>query len=93
MNIKEERKAFEAWYKKSYGINIDLPVMPNAQYPELRKQFSWDSWQASVNREGFVLVPKEPTEEMCKQLSGNTDNAKLIYKAMLSAKEQSNESN
>lgn len=41
----------------------------------------------------LVLVPKEPTVEICKQLSSNLDNAKLIYKAMLSAQEQSNESN
>ena len=74
MNIEEERKAFEAWYKKSYGINIDLPVMPNGQYPELRKQFSWDSWQASANREGFVLVPKLLSDELADELASDAFN-------------------
>lgn len=106
MNIEEERKAFEAWYKKSYGINIDLPVMPNGQYPELRKQFSWDSWQASVNREGFVLIKNNSRtivaiEQMVEQqveASGITQDVfrldgEQILEAMLSAQEQSNESN
>lgn len=47
---------------------------------------SWHSWQAAKAQtipEGFVLVPKEPTQEMCDALSSNTENAKHIYRALL----------
>ena len=105
MNIKEERKAFE----ESNNVNPDWSFNFNEelqQYVALDHEMQlqvdefnehWDiwraAWQASANREGFVLVPKEPTVEICKQLSSNLDNAKLIYKAMIEAQEQSNESN
>ena len=52
----------------------------------------WDLWQsAKATPEGFVLVPKEPTEIMYlagfdeKQMGGNVVN---IYKAMIEAQEQ-----
>ena len=47
----------------------------------------WYMWQARVP-EGYVVVPKEPTMNMCNQLSGNVENAKLVYKAMLEAVEK-----
>lgn len=98
MNIEEERKAFEGYvlslskYKKrSPKFIFDLDE--NGDYDNQDIYELHHAWQASANREGFVLVPKEPTVEICKQLSSNLDNAKLIYKAMIEAQEQSNESN
>jgi hypothetical protein len=50
--------------------------------------FMWHAWLASRNREGYVLVPVEPTEEMylsgydCKVENGSTID---IYKAMIGA--------
>lgn len=36
---------------------------------------------------GFILVPKEPTAEMCNAISGTRVNPRLIYKAMIEALE------
>ena len=72
MNIEEERKAFESMqspiiferiqfsesnncYMIKDGYYYDLMV--NAKCNELN--FGWEMWQASVNREGFVLVNAE----------------------------------
>ena len=92
MNIEEERKAF-IYELDGHGYTFTNMKCLCGCFEDNMLNMAWEMWQASANREGFVLVPKEPTEEICKQLSGNTDNAKLIYKAMLSAQEQSNESN
>jgi len=46
---------------------------------------AWEMWCASASREGYVVVPVEPTMNMCNQLSGNVENAKLIYKALIEA--------
>ena len=39
----------------------------------------------------FVLVPRNPSNECLKGISGNIDNAKHIYKAMIEAVEKENE--
>lgn len=48
-----------------------------------RYQAQWEAWQASANREGYKLVPVEPTDEM---ISSADDLAwpDDIYKAMIS---------
>lgn len=60
--------------------------MPSGQYSSRRKQHSWDAWLASRNRDGFVLVPKEPTEEMIDkgewQLRDTNEDVISVYKAM-----------
>lgn len=47
----------------------------------------WEMWCASASREGYKLVPLEPTMNMCNQLSSNVENAKLIYKSVMGAVE------
>ena len=46
---------------------------------------AYEMWCASSSREGYKLVPVEPTKEMCSQLSSNVENAKLIYKGLIEA--------
>ena len=46
---------------------------------------AWEMWCASASREGYKLVPVEPTMNICNQLSSNVENAKLIYKALIEA--------
>ena len=65
-----------------------------------RVNTGWAMWKKAVNFtvneakasviEGFVLVPKEPTLEMCHR-GRNTRSFKVqdIYKAMIEAQEQS----
>lgn len=51
---------------------------------------SWSAWQAAKAQavpEGFVLVPREPTAQMCNAISGTRVNPRLIYKAMIEALE------
>ena len=96
MNIEEERKAFEAWYKGKISIRPNFKRLRFAEdeYECEDVDTAWSAWQASANREGFVLVPKEPTLEMCHR-GRNTRSFKVqdIYKAMIEAQEQSDESN
>lgn len=52
---------------------------------------TWHGWLASINRQGYVLVPVEPNQKMIeaaiieKQKHGRTDSD--LYKAMLGAVE------
>ena len=70
MDIKKEREAFEAWYRKEY----DNTVIDDSEFSEILDEYesnyywvdelnqSWKAWQAAKAQavpEGFVLVPKE----------------------------------
>ena len=67
------------WDEVKHGFEDDMLNM------------AWEMWQASANREGFVLVPKEPTEKMLKAIYDNKNSTANAYKAMIKAREQSNE--
>lgn len=67
MDLQKEREAFEKWafqasegwasFVKSHGDN----------YENDKLQFAWKAWQAAKAQavpDGFVVVPKEPTQEM-----------------------------
>lgn len=51
-----ERKLFNEWikYYEKHDVAID----------QLQRAFMWQAWQASANREGYKLVPVEPTDHM-----------------------------
>lgn len=82
MNIEEQRKAFDKWVLK-HPDNLDI-----TKYEE---NIMFDAWQASANRQGYKLVPVEPTERMLdsaySSISDNLHYADLenIYKAMIGA--------
>ena len=63
MNLDNERKAFEDWAKEEtcwdlyWSENID-------QYMDHQTNGAWLSWQASANRQGYKIVPVEPTQGM-----------------------------
>lgn len=52
-------------------------------------QTSWESWQASTQRQGYKLVPVEPTDKMklaaYKQYDTGLNSMTDIYKAMIGA--------
>lgn len=53
-------------------------------------QENWRIWQASASREGYKLVPVEPTTDMWwegKEELQNNGDATDIYKAMIGAVE------
>ena len=82
MNLDNERKAFEEWVL-THPDNLDLTA-----YEE---NIMFDAWLASANREGYKIVPVEPTERMLdsaySSISDNLHYADLenIYTAMIGA--------
>ena len=84
MDIQKERELFEAWVIENLADGRSMSW----------EDWCWKSWQAAKASviEGFVLVPKEPTLEMCHR-GRNTRSFKVqdIYKAMIEAQEPSNE--
>ena len=80
MNLDNERKAFKEWVL-THPDNLDLTA-----YEE---NIMFDAWLSSANREGYKLVPVEPTLRM---LEGASDEHVAhgasyagIYKAMIRA--------
>ena len=98
MNLDNERKAFEEYYIANHH---DGDIHPNQQLLEWSENGEfyfatsvndlWDIWLASANREGYKIVPVEPTERMLdsaySSISDNLHYADLenIYKAMIGA--------
>ena len=71
-----------------YNIDSDGSVI---WYKAQARQL-WDFWQAAKQvPEGFVLVPKKPTEKMLKAIYDNKNSTANAYKAMIEAQEQSND--
>ena len=77
----ENREAFEEWYKE------EDPFHGNDDNDDViwAKKFMFKAWQASAQRQGFKLVPIEPTKGMLRELSSNDMNGRMIYKAMIDA--------
>ena len=110
MDLQKEREAFEQHLTDTglvefsdYGFAVD----ECDEYLHEPTQVAWDSWLIGLNRakaqavpEGFVLVPKEPTEKMNKAglqeyrkvIGVGQDDIGYIYKAMIEAQEQANDS-
>ena len=109
MNIEEQRKAFEEFYKtkiltKDYEIEmIDQLTefhVDTGLYEYVRMQTAWETWIASANREGYKLVPLQPSNETIVAIERVVENqleasaidadpfrldGENIYKAMIGA--------
>lgn len=84
--MKTERELFREWYENAYHEIIN--ILPSGQYASLRQQHSWDAWQASAQREGYKLVPVNPTDEMIstyrdKSIAPISTLSVIGYKAMI----------
>lgn len=78
MEIKKEREAFEQYLTDTglvefsdYGFAVDQCD----EYLHEPTQVAWDSWLIGMNRakaqavpDGFVVVPKEPTQELLNKM-------------------------
>ena len=91
MNHDNERKAFEAWvYSNKWNI-FRVRDMGIDKYVDDFVDGAWHGWLASTNREGYKIVPVEPTERMLdsaySSISDNLHYADLenIYTAMIGA--------
>ena len=96
--MKTERNAFEAYFKTVWkGIDLIQTVgedfafkLFDGKYVEGIVEEHWNTWQASIQREGYKLVPVEPSEDMimagCMEHGGyDVIDSKSIYKAMIGA--------
>lgn len=64
MNEVESKKQHEMWFKDKYPEEY-LLFIHDASKEALAKFISSEkSWQASASRQGYKLVPIDPTEEM-----------------------------
>ena len=99
MDIQEEREAFEAYMAEKYKSLMDRRQCLNngGGYMAWDMNVAWQVWQAKAQAvpEGFVLVPKQPTEKMidaghdfCKN---NIVTPSGFYKAMIEAQEPAND--
>lgn len=84
-----EREAFEEWVSKETKWDLYWSKNIN-QYMDHQTNAAWLSWQASANREGYKLVPVEPTEEMIDAGVDESDvdwkRLKFAYQAMIGEK-------
>lgn len=101
MNLERERELFEAWaYSNKWNIfKVSFVNDDVEKYADDFVEGAWHGWLASVSREGYKLVPVEPTKEISKagileyldQSESRKENGvttysfRDIYKAMIDA--------
>ena len=109
MDIQKEREAFEKHASKFFTTNEAFENDgENYVYDEVK--FMWDCWLAAKAQavpEGFVLVPKEPTDKTIARMINTPIEVNLLcdhadtflsegeayiaYKAMIEAQEPTND--
>lgn len=93
--MNSERELFEEWYCRNHtGLKqSDLAkfrTLSGYSFSDsLKINISWEAWQASAQRQGYKLVPVEPTKEMLN-CGYKVKHEKIIdlgnvYKAMIGA--------
>lgn len=69
MDLKKEREAFEAWFESRYDAHFMQFALDLDMYADKHTQTCWEAWQAAkAIPEGFVVVPKEPTQELLNKM-------------------------
>ena len=91
--MKTESEAFDDWYKSEYPLDYEHYV--NEQDIGLFTKLylrCFGSWKASAQRDGYKLVPVEPTRkmEMAGMNAGAGFVSRSIYKAMIGAADEIN---
>ena len=100
MNLDNERKAFEEYYIANYHDGDIHPHKKLLEWCEDSESYInstidnlWDMWLASANRQGYKLVPVEPTDEMIntyrdKSIAPISTLSVIGYKAMIGAADE-----
>ena len=105
MNIENERELFEKLQSPALFERIQFSkskncyIVKSGYFDDLitnaechKLNFGWDMWQASANREGFVLVGKELTEQSINKFYETWDDgAKAVWSEMLKSQENKDE--
>lgn len=95
----DERKAFIHHMKSIGAPGFMFELDDDGNFDDMSMAYAWDAWQARAKMapEGFVLMPKEPTQELFRTFydafnaydGGNTAQYfKAGYRAMTQVKEQ-----
>lgn len=95
----QEKKAFEIAFENKLGAHCcQFDLDEDGNYEDRDTLCGWHMWleaKANAVPEGFVLVPKEPTEKMIDAGVEETsvDWKRLVfgYKAMIEAQEPAND--
>ena len=102
--MDKQREEFEKWVVfNGMGLYIYTNL---SKYADSDTEAAWQAWQAAKAKaipEGFVLVPKEPTQELLNKMqdffvgafeNGLTGGQSIhcAYIAMIEAQEQANDS-
>lgn len=66
IDLEKERELFECWCEYAQGLST---YMIGDEYEHRHTELAWLSWQASVTREGYKLVPVEMSLEKADELS------------------------
>lgn len=96
MNLDEERKAFDAYFRDKYPLLYkDVFDEDGDDRAIIGYSFAWQSWQAAKANEaerlrGCVMIPVEPTDEIIEamdQFDSNFSYADMryAYKAIVRA--------
>ena len=104
--MKTEREMFEEWFCKNHTglkpndlLKFRLPEGYSFKDP-IKINLMWEAWKSSASREGYKLVPLEPSAELVNHghqvflghfnEGGQTGGRSLYfaYKAMLEAVEK-----
>ena len=98
MDIQKEREAFESVFTEAKGWDLTFIMGCYQNIETLRAFAGWLAAKAQAVPEGFVLVPKEPTDieiESIKEKHWDMRGCQLcksdyidLYKAMIEAQEQ-----
>ena len=97
MDLQKERGAFEAWFIEN-GILIDTDF--NVAKRAFEAGAAWQAAKAKAIPDGFVAVPKEPTQELLNKMqdyfvgafeNGLTGGQSIhcAYRAMIEAAQES----
>ena len=81
LKMKNEREMFEAWCHIDDEFCTHRYTDNCQEYSHDYTQSAWLAWQASAQRQGYKLVPCEPTY---KQLDALKNSCELFKKAGVS---------
>ena len=82
-----EKELFEAFICEYYPLTKSIAKEKGFSITDMH-QAEWDAWQASAKRDGFVLAPLQPTDEMLRLgMIESYEYSADVWDAMLSAVE------
>lgn len=96
MDLNKERALFESWLMSKFSIEADSDFiyLNGDEYAHVPTQARWETWVEAKSQvpEGFVLVTKEPTEDviskMCQSvILGDDENGNPVYLSTSEANE------